>query len=604
MTLCLYLVSKKNRNLPQNMQERVQASVKNSFPLVYPFIGHNIWQSKCKTILAYEFYSPLTLLKCEPNGNVFFSVSGYLDADKEILKKVAADSAQQKQNFVRNCTGIFAIIFANEHQQNVNAYVPFHGVEHLFYGETQDFYVISNRATVISFLLNGRVKYNLSSFCGYINTHGLSSHFTFTDTPFEGVKTIPPGSELIISPSRIKLNDYDHQSEVSSNAIFDDLAQALIDHFSLIKKFNCNININITGGKDSRLLLAVATHLGLDIQGFTFGAPDTNDVNIGQRICQALDVPHTNKSLTPANGERIIDINKFINETLFMSEGMINGILNLKPTYPKSIKGVTLRGWGSWTLKKDESMRNLTLESVLEKKLMPSLPYLCKENAEAYKNRLFSWVMNERIANHCEFIDRLYLEHLSRWEASIIASFKFMGEKISIAPYLDNKFAHLSMSIPQQLMVECHYPHFELIRRFNDRLLQFPLGNDPWKLPPGTHMPKQIDMKLYPGKEDPSKAYRNINHAAIKIFVYRELFNKSSGDDVFLLCNRRKVLDLFKRDKLYFPQITFLWRLLCAKKTLANEWLTNDYQPEKIKFSHNLTKTNKDNCATVLVNNF
>ena len=56
--------------------------------------------------------------------------------------------------------------------------------------------------------------------------------------------------------------------------------------------------VPVTGGRDSRLVLAAALAAGLDFEGVTGGAPDEPDVRIGQKLCAAAGVPH---SLLPAD---------------------------------------------------------------------------------------------------------------------------------------------------------------------------------------------------------------------------------------------------------------------------------------------------------------
>jgi hypothetical protein len=56
--------------------------------------------------------------------------------------------------------------------------------------------------------------------------------------------------------------------------------------------------VPVTGGRDSRLVLAASLAAGFDFEGVTGGAPDEPDVRIGQELCAAAGVPH---SLLPAD---------------------------------------------------------------------------------------------------------------------------------------------------------------------------------------------------------------------------------------------------------------------------------------------------------------
>ena len=56
--------------------------------------------------------------------------------------------------------------------------------------------------------------------------------------------------------------------------------------------------VPVTGGNDSRIVLAAALEAGLDFEGVTGGAEDDPDVRVGRELCTAAGVPH---SLLPAD---------------------------------------------------------------------------------------------------------------------------------------------------------------------------------------------------------------------------------------------------------------------------------------------------------------
>ena len=50
--------------------------------------------------------------------------------------------------------------------------------------------------------------------------------------------------------------------------------------------------VPVTGGRDSRLVLAAALRAGIDFTAVTGGPPDSPDVRVARRLCEAAGVPH------------------------------------------------------------------------------------------------------------------------------------------------------------------------------------------------------------------------------------------------------------------------------------------------------------------------
>jgi hypothetical protein len=56
--------------------------------------------------------------------------------------------------------------------------------------------------------------------------------------------------------------------------------------------------VPVTGGRDSRVVLAAALAAGIEVEGVTGGAPEDPDVRIAERLCRIAGIPH---SLLPAD---------------------------------------------------------------------------------------------------------------------------------------------------------------------------------------------------------------------------------------------------------------------------------------------------------------
>jgi hypothetical protein len=74
--------------------------------------------------------------------------------------------------------------------------------------------------------------------------------------------------------------------------------------------------VPVTGGRDSRLVLAAALRAGFDFAGATGGAPDSPDVEVGRALCQAAGIehhivpadPHGDVFSVPAEAARVLGL--------------------------------------------------------------------------------------------------------------------------------------------------------------------------------------------------------------------------------------------------------------------------------------------------------
>ena len=81
-------------------------------------------------------------------------------------------------------------------------------------------------------------------------------------------------------------------------SIFDNITKSLR---------NQKISIDLTGGLDSRLLVVLFRHFGLNFKTGAFGADDHPDVTISRQVAQKLGVDHTTASYTTDNLEEKLE---------------------------------------------------------------------------------------------------------------------------------------------------------------------------------------------------------------------------------------------------------------------------------------------------------
>ena len=138
-------------------------------------------------------------------------------------------------------------------------------------------------------------------FIKIMDPHGLSDYFTyfyqFSDrTFFKNVKLFPPASTLKISGSEVSIRTY-WNPVYSNSQSRKNLRNAIREGYGLFEQSvsRCfgdshNVLVPLSGGLDSRLIMAVAARRNLLITTATFGTRHCLDYRLAKKVCNSLDV--------------------------------------------------------------------------------------------------------------------------------------------------------------------------------------------------------------------------------------------------------------------------------------------------------------------------
>ncbi len=114
----------------------------------------------------------------------------------------------------------------------------------------------------------------------------LYNKFSFSHF-IEGVEKLPPGTFAVVSPYGVKYTN----SEFAANTIEktgDDLIHQLIKLFRIQLQGRYKISFGLSGGLDSRFLLAILLKENIEFELHTFGYDDDPDVIIAKKVAHQL----------------------------------------------------------------------------------------------------------------------------------------------------------------------------------------------------------------------------------------------------------------------------------------------------------------------------
>jgi len=177
------------------------------------------------------------------------------------------------------------------------------GTYPIFFCETADVQVVSNRAALASFLANLDTKFSLNE--SFVLSMLGVGWALFYDSICQGIRSLHPQYRLRVENHKFIVEstsrDIWYDSELTQlylsdrNAFYDRLLvemESSISHFAPIIK-ESNPILFLSGGKDSRLIFALLNKLGLleFCRVTSTGSPYLPDVVIAQHIARHYEVP-------------------------------------------------------------------------------------------------------------------------------------------------------------------------------------------------------------------------------------------------------------------------------------------------------------------------
>jgi len=128
-----------------------------------------------------------------------------------------------------------------------------------------------------------------------------------------------------------------------------DVAAALVAAVSPLRSLTEPVELSLTGGKDSRLVLAALVAAGVPVRARTHGFAAHPDVAVAAEIARRLGIEHVVRE--PASPEAKIDVVTRIRATVLVADGMLSAFENVgRPDHsPSSV--VTAGGHGGELLR-------------------------------------------------------------------------------------------------------------------------------------------------------------------------------------------------------------------------------------------------------------
>lgn len=411
-------------------------------------------------------------------------LSGYIrekGSNKVILPRELVDFADRPRANV--FAGIFCLCIVNKRARTAYAWNTLSRQIPLYYSVLREGgLVLGTRASLLSVIREeGRPKVNPFHLYPF---YGQGFHVLET-TPFDGIQVVPANSFMTCSDAGVDISQCSDildsfSSLPPSDELYDRLAGILSNSVAVRPYFNDShdIDIGITGGRDSRLLFAALKKSGADFTSHTIGRNGHPDVVIGKLIAAHLNIEHRVIQKKNEQGDNFVMVNPLRQAltTLFFSDWAASGYDRLgsfrsSMRHEFSVNGAfggLLRG-GYPNIRSIGSKKNLAVFKL--EKLLNDFGILSDQarKGDASKSALIKEYLSK--FNSTDALDQLYLlTRAGRWASATVMATR---NSVKLTPFADNEFLHEMYKLDGRFRIN-GVLLFELLRRYDNKLAYLP----------------------------------------------------------------------------------------------------------------------------------
>ena len=222
---------------------------------------------------------------------------------KEALEQLFSDFVRGKP-VLENLLGHFAVFIW--HKRQLTLFNDYNALYHLF--SLADGQFISS-----SFLATAAASPKLTPSTEEVYEYLVYGAFHGTETLYQEVSCLSGNNSYEVFPSfkanerKLRIDAPWAGTKISRDDLVDTVCTSLKDYFSvLVENFGDGICSALSGGYDSRLMLAILRNLGVVPKLYVYGPESGKDVKVARRLCEgekfSLDVIDKgfNPSVSPA----------------------------------------------------------------------------------------------------------------------------------------------------------------------------------------------------------------------------------------------------------------------------------------------------------------
>lgn len=543
-----------------------------------------------------------------PAGNAMV-IAGYWYSDDYLTEEALAESlllAEEPKKIIERIHGAYLIFMYRARDASIHFFNTPSCQPVLFFTERKDIFMASTRGVSIPLVLDKRVEYDPMSFAGYINT----GYFVGDRIPYKNVQLLECNLHLHVDSGGVRIAAID--STMADLGLGEgDLTEEFLDEFchravTLAKKLGSvegEKSIGLSGGRDSRMVLAVLWAAGVPFRATTNGWSDGPDMVLATKLAEALDVQHhrilVDREKEIADRYDVTQLNAFRQQMYELDCLYFYPMVRpaSTPVWAKRASPMTqpiiFAGTGAEMLRGGVGIRSRAplrgvgdppagfAESFVRKEWLAWQHWIREPFASAHRDWVEGWISQYcRDQNEDGTLERLYLHNwASRGRGAITRNLSSnCGYVVNLMT--DSGFIKLSQKLAPKFRYNEHL-FFEVIRRLAPPIADVPLNDHRWAFE--FHGPRPADEVGYKKrapmikkKYGASGGYTYLTAGADMRPVLEDVFfGQSMPSMIEDVADLKLIRSLFRGRDIYTPSISYtVWRILALHEMLMDDWIS------------------------------
>ena len=236
------------------------------------------------------------------------------------------ERCEQDENFITNLNGMFHGLVADRARGSVTLFNDRYGMHRLCYHQSGDAFYFAAEAKAILAVHPELRRPNLQSLGEFVACSCVLENRTI----FADISVLPAASAWMFRKGRLETQNtyfepsqWEEQSLLDEESYYQALRSALLERLPRYFAGRQAMGISMTGGLDTRVILASHPPAPGKLPSYTFGGPfrESRDVRIGRKIAAICQQPH---QVIQVSGEFLDRFPRYAERTMYITEGTVD----------------------------------------------------------------------------------------------------------------------------------------------------------------------------------------------------------------------------------------------------------------------------------------